>query len=55
MADAGEGPDISSSASRPTFGQARQLALPVKVGLSLGDYYELRGDERFGFFSVAAS
>jgi hypothetical protein len=31
------------------------LAMPVKVGLSLGDYYEtLGGDERFGFFSLAA-
>ena len=30
------------------------LAMPVKVGLSLGDYYEtLGGDERFGFFSIA--
>jgi hypothetical protein len=29
-------------------------AVPVKVGLSLGDYYEgAAGDERFGFFSVA--
>ena len=39
--------------ARPTFGQGVTLAVPVKVGLSLGDYYEgLRGDERFGFFSV---
>lgn len=32
------------------------VALPVKVGLSLDDYYEggpSGGDERFGFFSVA--
>jgi hypothetical protein len=29
------------------------LAIPVKVGLSLGDYYELDGvDNKFGFFSV---
>ena len=29
------------------------VAVPVKVGLSLEGYYEgLRGDERFGFFSV---
>jgi hypothetical protein len=28
--------------------------VPVKVGLSLGDYYELDGqDNKFGFFSVA--
>ena len=29
------------------------LAIPVKVGLSAGDYYELEGvDHKFGFFSV---
>ena len=32
---------------------AASLAIPVKVGLSLGDYYELDGvDNKFGFFSV---
>ena len=32
------------------------VAVPVKVGLSLEGYYEgLRGDERFGFFSIGAS
>jgi len=31
------------------------IAVPVKVGLSLGDYYELAGnDHRFGFASVGA-
>jgi hypothetical protein len=30
------------------------LAVPVKVGLSLNDYYELAGtDNKFGFFSIA--
>jgi hypothetical protein len=30
------------------------LSIPVKVGVSLGDYYEgLDGDETFGYFSVA--
>ena len=30
------------------------VSLPVKVGLSAGDYYEgLNGDEKFGYFSVA--
>ena len=39
--------------ARPTFGRGVTVAVPTKVGLSLGDYYEgLRGDERFGFFSV---
>jgi hypothetical protein len=31
------------------------VAVPVKIGLSLDNYYEsFTGDERFGFFSVAA-
>ena len=31
-------------------------SVPVKVGLSLEGYYEgLRGDERFGFFSVGGN
>jgi hypothetical protein len=31
------------------------VAVPVKVGLSLGDYYEgSQGDETFGYFSLAA-
>jgi hypothetical protein len=30
------------------------IAFPIKVGLSLSDYYELLGeDEKFGFFSIA--
>jgi hypothetical protein len=33
---------------------AVSLAFPVKVGLSLSDYYELEGlDQRFGYFSVS--
>ncbi len=42
----------------PSWGSALSLAVPVKVGISLGDYYELlaaQGDERFGFFSVAGT
>jgi hypothetical protein len=32
------------------------IAVPVKVGLSIGDYYELAGiDHRFGFASVAGT
>lgn len=35
-------------------GLAASIAFPVKVGLSVGDYYELAGvDNKFGFFSVA--
>jgi hypothetical protein len=39
----------------PGFAARRAtVAVPMKVGLSLGDYYEgLRGDETFGFFSIA--
>lgn len=30
------------------------VAFPIKVGMSLGDYYELAGeDNKFGFFSIA--
>jgi hypothetical protein len=35
-------------------GSKASLAVPIKLGLSLGNYYELSGDDhRFGFFSVA--
>jgi len=39
----------------PGFAASRfSVAVPVKVGLSLSDYYEgAAGDERFGFFSLA--
>ena len=41
----GIGPGVSGSRASLTF--------PVKVGLSVGNYYELDGvDNRFGFFSV---
>jgi hypothetical protein len=36
-------------------GKKASVAIPIKVGLSLGDYYELAGvDNKFGFFSIAA-
>ena len=36
-------------------GSAASVAIPIKVGLSAGDYYELNGvDETFGYFSGAA-
>jgi hypothetical protein len=36
-------------------GAKASFAIPVKVGLSLGNYYELNGvDSTFGFFSIAA-
>jgi hypothetical protein len=40
----------------PGFAASKvSIAVPIKVGLSLGDYYELEGtDNKFGFFSVAA-
>lgn len=35
-------------------GSKASIAVPMKIGLSLGDYYELNGvDSTFGFFSVA--
>jgi hypothetical protein len=35
-------------------GSTASVAVPVKVGLSLSDYYELAGaDNRFGYFSIA--
>ncbi len=35
-------------------GAKASLAVPIKVGLSIGDYYELAGeDQKFGFFSIA--
>jgi hypothetical protein len=35
-------------------GSKASLAVPVKVGLSLGNYYELAGtDSKFGYFSLA--
>lgn len=39
----------------PTYAARRaKVAFPVKLGLSLGDYYELAGkDNRFGYVSVA--
>ena len=39
----------------PGYSTARAaLTVPIKVGLSLGDYYEgVNGDETFGFLSVA--
>lgn len=43
----GVGPGVAAGAA--------SIAFPVKVGLSLADYYELDGtDNKFGFFSVGA-
>jgi hypothetical protein len=37
----------------PSWGSGVTVAVPLKVGLSLGDYYEsFTGDETFGFFSA---
>jgi hypothetical protein len=37
-------------------GELATIAFPIKTGLSLGNYYELAGeDHTFGFFSVAAT
>ena len=35
-------------------GSKASLAVPIKIGLSMGDYYELAGeDNAFGYFSIA--
>ena len=53
-ADAGTYMEIGAA---PGYGFGRgSIAVPIKVGFSLGDYYEnpLTGDdEKFGFFSIA--
>ena len=49
----GEGTYLELGVAPGWAARAVTLALPVKVGLSLSDYYELDGvDERFGYFSV---
>ncbi|HEY7187149.1 MAG TPA: hypothetical protein VH436_11415 [Vicinamibacterales bacterium] len=36
-------------------GKKASVAIPIKAGFSLGDYYELAGvDNKFGYFSIAA-
>jgi len=57
QADAGEnaGTYVELGVAPGWAAQAVTLAFPVKVGLSAGDYYELRGvDNKFGYASVAA-
>jgi hypothetical protein len=40
----------------PSWGSGLVLAVPVSVGVSLGDYYEtFIGDEKFGFFTVGGT
>jgi len=56
QADAGEnaGTYLELGVAPGWAASAVSLAFPVKVGLSLKDYYELAGvDNRFGYFSVA--
>jgi hypothetical protein len=46
--------ELGAVPSVPVGAKAR-LAIPVKVGLSLNDYYELAGvDHAFGYFNVGA-
>jgi hypothetical protein len=57
QADAGEGAgtyvELGAAPSWGLADGAATLGVPVKLGLSLGDYYELAGeDHSFGFFSV---
>lgn len=56
QADAGlnEGTYLELGVAPGWAASAVSLAFPIKVGLSLSDYYELAGvDQRFGYFSVA--
>jgi hypothetical protein len=52
---ANEGTYLELGLGGPGFsGSSWSLTVPVRVGLSLGDYYEsLTGDDTFGFLSVA--
>ena len=56
QADGGaeEGTYLELGVSPGYTGSRISFSIPVKVGLSLGDYYEgADGDETFGYFSVA--
>jgi hypothetical protein len=45
--------ELGVGPSWPLGGGAATFAVPVKLGLSLGDYYEgAEGDEKFGFFDI---
>ena len=47
-------PTWNSGSLPATTDRQAAIAFPIKVGLSLNDYYELAGqDNKFGFFSVA--
>jgi len=51
---AGEGTYLELGATPGFAGSRVAVTVPLRVGLSLGDYYEgVSGDERFGFVSVA--
>ena len=46
-------PLLGVSPSWPLGGGRVTLAVPIKVGFSLSDYYELEGqDNNFGFFDI---
>jgi uncharacterized protein (TIGR02001 family) len=56
QADGGEnaGKYVELGISPGYAGSKASIAIPIKVGLSAGDYYELGGtDNKFGYFSVA--
>jgi len=57
QADGGEkaGKYLEIGAAPGYTGSKAGISVPVKVGLSVGDYYELNGvDNKFGYFSIAA-
>ena len=56
QADGGEnaGKYFEFGVSPGYAGPKAAVAVPIKVGLSMGDYYELAGeDNKFGYFSIA--
>lgn len=56
QADAGaeSGTYLELGVAPGVTGAKASLAIPVKVGLSISDYYEFGGeDEKFGYFSIA--
>jgi hypothetical protein len=56
QADGGEnkGTYLELGAAPGYAASKASIAFPIKVGLSLKDYYELAGeDEKFGYFSIA--
>ena len=47
--------ELGASPSWPLGGKGATLAIPLKLGFSLGDYYEANGEDNgFGYFDIGA-